>query len=214
MKDLSQNQAIVITTADKGGKVVVLDVDQYSEMCMVHLEDSVYEKVDGVGTGRNRIVLLDRAHKIQQDLFSERFDQMDPCDRLPKLQCQQLTRTLDDLKRKKEISVHERKWLLPSQPYSGTLPKFYGLPKIHKLGPLLIRPIIANCGLYSDPLMLKLKSVLNLLLWGSTSLRNSYELVKLLQGTKFEQSDMLLSFDVKSLFTRVPVEDALKIIEQ
>ncbi len=94
------------------------------------------------------------------------------------------------------------------------MPKFYGLPKIHKLGLLTIRPIISNCGLYSDAVMLKMKSILNLLLWGTTSIANSYQLVGYLKNAKFEEDDVLLSFDVSSLFTRVPAQDTIQIVEE
>ncbi len=94
------------------------------------------------------------------------------------------------------------------------MPRFYGLPKIHKLGELTIRPIITNRGLYSDGVMLKLKQILNMLLWGTTSLRNSYELVNLLCNFQFGDHDKLYSFDVTALFTRVPVPEVLKIVEK
>ncbi len=63
-------------------------------------------------------------------------------------------------------------------------------------------------------LMLKLKAVLNLLVWGNTTLNNCYEFVKLIEGYQFGQEDKLLSFDVKSLFTRVPVQESLDIVEK
>ncbi len=42
---------------------------------------------------------------------------------------------------------------------------------------------------------------------------NSYEFVKLLEGYQFGEHDRLLSFDIESLFTNVPVDDSLLIIE-
>ncbi len=62
--------------------------------------------------------------------------------------------------------------------------------------------------------MLRLKLVLNLLLWGSTSVSNTYEFVKILEAYEFAPQDMLMSFDIQSLFTRVPMEDCLLIVEQ
>ncbi len=54
--------------------------------------------------------------------------------------------------------------------------------------------------------------VLNLLLWGSTAVSKSFEFVQLLEKYKFAEQDRLLSFDVQSLFTRVPIPESLKII--
>ncbi len=121
---------------------------------------------------------------------------------------------LTKLRKSKDIDREERRLLLPAQPYAGTLPRFYGLPKVHKIGPVLLRPIITNCGLYSDQAMLKQKSILNLLLWGKTTVANSYEFVNLLQDYCFGSDDRMLSFDVRSLFTRVPVQETLEIVER
>ncbi len=122
---------------------------------------------------------------------------------------QKLSFLLNDLCKHDHLDRLERKWLLPKQPYSGNLPRFYALPKVHKLGVLQIRLIISCCGNFCDKLMVTLKQVLNLLLWGSTSIANTYDFVKLLQKFEFRKNDLLLSFDVCSLFTRVPVEQTI-----
>ncbi len=57
LADLSRNEGITVTTADKGGKLVVLDSVQYGELCLKHLEDIAYEKVTSFGTGRSTVVL-------------------------------------------------------------------------------------------------------------------------------------------------------------
>ncbi len=59
LKDLGHNESVVITTTDKGGKVVVLDSIQYSEMVLTHLEDPAYERIQEFPFGRDRIVLED-----------------------------------------------------------------------------------------------------------------------------------------------------------
>ncbi len=59
LKQLSQNKDIVITQADKGGKLVVLDQNQYCEMCLMHLEDTACEIVDSFGSGKGKVVLKD-----------------------------------------------------------------------------------------------------------------------------------------------------------
>ncbi len=61
--------------------------------------------------------------------------------------------------------------------------------------------------------MIKLKAILNLLLWGSTSLSNSYEFAQLIQDFHFRPEDTLVSFDVTSLHMRVPIMDTLQIVE-
>ncbi len=44
-KDLRCNEDIFVTSADKGGRTVILRADQYAEMCEVHLNDNAYESV-------------------------------------------------------------------------------------------------------------------------------------------------------------------------
>ncbi len=151
---------------------------------------------------------------VHNELFAEDYLKLDPCDQLLHQQCRQLTVILMDLKRSDDLDPREQKGLLLGQPYSGVMPKFYGLLKVHKIGTLKLRPIISNSGLYLDNVMLKLKSILNLLLWGSMSLANSYELVQLLRDYNFGSQDILLSFDAASLFTPFPVKDPLSIVEQ
>ncbi len=120
---------------------------------------------------------------------------------------------MTDLQWSGDLDQCECKLLLPAQPYSGVMPHFYSLRKIHKIGTLKLRPIISNTGIYSDKTMLKLKSILNLLAWGTTSVANSGEVVKWLQNFEFSPEDRLFSFDVSSLFTRVPIPETLIIVE-
>ncbi len=206
LNDLSRNPNIVVLSSDKGGKLVVLDQCQYAEMCLTHLEDRAYQKVSSFGSGKSQVDLQVR------EFAAESFRYSDPYDKLVLLQCKELSLLLTDLKRHQQISVEERCQLLPHQPYSGQVPKFYGLPKIHKQGQLKIRPIIATSGYHADKLMLKQKNILNLLIWGNTTLTNTYEFVKLIENFQFGQEDKLLSFDVESLFTRVPIKEALEVV--
>ncbi len=61
--------------------------------------------------------------------------------------------------------------------------------------------------------MVHLESILNLLSTGQTSVLHSYELSEILDSFQFSSTDRLVSFDVQALFTRVPVEETLTIVE-
>ncbi len=78
----------------------------------------------------------------------------------------------------------------------------------------MLRPIISTCGFYVDKLVILLKSILNLLLWGRTMVANSHEFVSLLQQCVFGPDDVLYSYDVSSLFTHVPVALTLAIVQR
>ncbi len=60
--------------------------------------------------------------------------------------------------------------------------------------------------------MLHLKAILNCLVEGNRTVTNSYQFMDLIDFFDWEQTDRLLSFDVESLYTRVPVPEALKIV--
>ncbi len=182
-------------------------------MCILHLEDEAYERVTAFGTGKGRVVLDDPVERIHRDLFNDDFVDLDASDCLLRQQTQKLSFILNDLCKNDQIDRNECRWLLPNQPYSGSLPRFYALPKVHKLGTLQIRPIVSCCGNYSDKVMIRMKEILNFLLWGGTSIANSYDFVKVLENFQFSKNDQLLSYDVSSLFTRVPVNQTLQIVE-
>ena len=48
----------------------------------------------------------------------------------------------------------------------------------------------------------------------SSYVKNYSHLVSILKDVQVDQADILVSFEVKSLFTSEPVEDACKIVEE
>ncbi len=157
---------------------------------------------------------MDPRTKRAVPVLNEDFECPDVSDRLLKLQCSRLSNLLSKLSSSKQLLPSDVCRFGPPHPYSGVIPRFYGLPKLHKLGPLKIRPIISNHGLYCGPLMLHLKNILNLVIDFDTSVRHSYEFSSLLDESEFRYSDLLVSFDVTSLFTKVPVRETLEILER
>lgn len=97
---------------------------------------------------------------------------------------------------------------------SSRCPKLYGLPKIHKEGAPL-RPIVSSIG---SPLQ-ELARYLARKLQPHTEKMKSYvknadHLIELLKTETVEPEHLLVSFDVVSLFTNIPVDEALQIIRQ
>ncbi len=213
-KQLNQDQNIVITSADKGGRTVVLLADHYAELCSTHLEDPAYSRVESFGTGRFKVSTIDPITGRDKQVLNDSFQFPDLMDNLMKFQCTRLITLLKKLVAAHDLNAEDLRSLSPQHPYSGVFPRFYGLPKIHKLGRLRIRPIISNWGLYSDGAAKHMKGVLNLLPTYTTSVRHSYQLVEILDNFDFPDSAFLVSFDVQSLFTRVPVKETLKIVER
>ena len=96
---------------------------------------------------------------------------------------------------------------------SGSRPGFfYGLPKIHKPNAPL-RPIISGVGTFCYPIAKFLAKLLLLLTKNDSILKDTFDFVNRLKATTLS-STFMVSFDVSSLFTNVPLQDTIDIILQ
>lgn len=102
------------------------------------------------------------------------------------------------------------KWKL--KVHNPQLPLLYGQPKIHKPGDKM-RPVIAS---YTSPMYKIAQWVVqefnNLKPPPSRSIKNVYEFADLIQEIQLEHDDILVSFDVTSLYPNVPIPEALQLI--
>jgi hypothetical protein len=95
------------------------------------------------------------------------------------------------------------------------VPKFYVIPKLHK-DPVKGRPIVASCGWCTTPLSQwcanKLNDIVTRL---PTVLKDTGDLIARLRTVRLPQgADVLLSTaDVESLYTNIPVEDAMVALD-
>jgi hypothetical protein len=97
-------------------------------------------------------------------------------------------------------------------PYHRKSPHLYGLSKIHKPG-IPLRPIVCSVGSPCYSLAGFLHETLSLLAGKSESfIKNSGHLVQLLKSVNLQSLDNLVSFDVVSIFSNVPVNEALLVI--
>ena len=92
-------------------------------------------------------------------------------------------------------------------------PRIYGLAKIHKQNTPL-RPIVSTIGSPTYQLAKYLTKLLPPHL-GNTEhfIKDSTHFINKIQEIKLNPEDILVSFDVVSLFTKVPLRDTLNIIE-
>ncbi|MCP3683399.1 MAG: hypothetical protein GY861_11980, partial [bacterium] len=194
-------------------KTVVLDTNQYTAMCLDHLGSDAYKLVNSFGTGRN-MVTLRTPTGVVEEFIKEDFQELDPSDKLLKLQCRRLTDMLTGFRKSGAMTAEDRTKTIPSQPFSGNIPQFYGCPKIHKGGTLKIRPIVINVDIYCDKLLMHMKGVLNLVFYSEYAVLNSYDFVERLDGLTVTPKDRLASLDVESLFTKVPVSETLQIVHR
>ena len=89
-------------------------------------------------------------------------------------------------------------------------PKFYGLPKFHKIGTPL-RPIVSSRGSITYGVTKELAHIIKPFVDQSPHhLKNTHHFIQQLQGKKLEPGEVMTSFDMKALFTSVPVQPAYK----
>ena len=88
-------------------------------------------------------------------------------------------------------------------------PKLYGLPKLHKPH-IPMRPIVSFCGSPTYELSKYLTTILQPLTNHSTHrLQSTDDFINAIQTIRIPDNHTLVSFDVKSLFTSIPLQLAL-----
>ncbi len=97
--------------------------------------------------------------------------------------------------------------------HDSRVPRMYGLPKIHKPS-VPLRPIVSAIGSPTYKLAKYLTPVLGKLVGKSECyIKNSVHFVERIRSLKLDPSNLLVSFDVVSLFTNVPVDDTMQIVK-
>ena len=98
--------------------------------------------------------------------------------------------------------------LYPSDPLP---PLFYGLPKVHKPD-VPLRPIVSMVGSVTYDIAKHLAPILAPLVGNSEChVRNSADFVQFARTLSLAEDETMVSFDVKSLFTSVPTDEACDI---
>ena len=99
-------------------------------------------------------------------------------------------------------------------PTSENVPKFYGLPKIHKKNTPL-RPIVSSIGSITYHLAKHLAAILNSVKGkNGHGIKNSEDFVQKIASLEIPTPRKLVSYDVSALFTCIPVDYALQVIKK
>ena len=89
----------------------------------------------------------------------------------------------------------------------------YGLPKLHKDG-IPLRPILASTGSFNYQSAVWLNKILMPLREHDSNIKDTFDFQEKLSDMFNLTSKILASFDVKSLFTNIPVDFTIQIILQ
>jgi predicted GIY-YIG superfamily endonuclease len=94
-------------------------------------------------------------------------------------------------------------------------PRLYGLPKIHKVD-VPIRPVVSSISAPAHNLAFKLNSIYRQLsdFNPKYAINNSVDLADRLKSITVPPNSKLVSFDVQSLFTSIPTQEALSHAEE
>ncbi|XP_065559605.1 uncharacterized protein LOC136026830 [Artemia franciscana] len=111
-------------------------------------------------------------------------------------------KALDNLSLTNRINDKLYQTLLPVRP---VIPRFYGVPKIHKPD-IPLRPIISTVGSATQKLERYLAGILrSITLSSKHTIRNTKEVVDKLNSINIGENTTMCSFDVVSLFTSIPL---------
>ena len=176
-------------------------------------KDIIITKPDkGSGT-----VILNRSDYVTKmlEILSDasKFEHLGPVSTHDKTAKQEkdLMTFLSQLRESRELSEHNFKavWPIGSQ-----RPRLYGLPKTHKQG-IPLRPILSLVGSAQH----KLAKFLNFMLqpvtekYSKFTIKDSFTFAEEIKKTPADDTYMV-SFDVKSLFTNVPLAETINICAQ
>ena len=185
IKKLAKNKAVVILRQDKGRGVVLMDRTKYVQKCLSQLETPNFMKLDA-----------DPTHTFEKNVQT----------------------ALQNIK--KAIGEEEYKKIYPSGSNPG---KFYGTGKMHKLSEdderninnvdkLPLRPIVSNIGTATYNLSKYLAQLLAPLGNSRYTVPSTEEFINRVREMRPQSNRIMISFDVVSLFTNVPLEKTIDII--
>ena len=181
--NLSRKESLALKTLRDNKDIMILPADKGNATVLMKKEDYHQKILD---------VLADDAYRAM------------PCDTTDAI-----SRKTTELIKKSGILEEELRNVRPKAPAP---PRIYGLPKIHKTG-VPLRPIVSAIGAPTYNLAKYLSGVLAPFVGRCEHhVKNSMEFVKTLQDIHVQSTDIMVSLDVVSLFTRVPLIDTLALL--
>jgi len=227
LSTLFQSEMIIknshLTTEDMNSlrMSIVKEVEKESKTKRSTTENHLFQSIKSLKSDKkivilradkgNMTVILDRPEyesKITSMLETGPYEQLleNPTKEIKK-NIDRFCKTLHD---EGKISKDILKYLTQN---NERCPTFYGCPKIHKTGTPL-RPIVDFRNSPSYFLAKLLVPILQSLIKDNPyNVKNSFELKESIKNIKIKRTESLVSFDVVSLFTKVPINMTLEILK-
>lgn len=199
--DIRTTASAIIDLSKQSYKVTSTSKKQIDTIKNLKEKDVVYVKADK----GNKIVILDKndyKERVNNLIINCKYQKVTK-NPLPKM-----IRDSDVLRKRISENFGSRlsRSLIVSNPKLAYL---YALPKIHKSGKQM-RPIVDNintpCYKQAKWLVQEIKKLPPL---KSYSVKNSFEFVQKIKNVKINENEIMISFDVCSLFPSIPVDLAL-----
>ncbi|XP_058941979.2 uncharacterized protein [Pocillopora verrucosa] len=187
IEDLKKRDDIVVTKPDKGSGVVVMDKSEYLRLLS---EASINDTSKFRFVDSERPRTRGRPPKYYHPL----------------------------LQKERELETLIRKILPKSiadalRPKGSRLAHLYGLPKTHK-EQLAVRPILSATNTYNYSLAKWLDDKLKPLSCNQYTMTDTFRFADEVRGFEIKNGKILVSYDVTSLFTNVPLEETIQILAE
>ena len=182
-----ENQALIELKRDK--ERVILTADKGVALVVMKKEDYIKKSEEILNTSTYKKIAEDPTSKEKNKLIS----------------------ILKSIKTEGGLKEEEYRKMYPTGAVS---PKYYGLPKIHKQG-IPLRPIVSSTGTVTYNTSKELANILKPLVGlSSHHVHNTKDFIDHIKEVRLRPEESIISYDVTSLFTSVPIKPVLKIIHQ
>lgn len=174
----------------ENNNIVILEADKGN--VTVAMERTEYEKK--MSTIVNDMMMYKRINKDPTTILQKKNNEL-----VEKLYTTNIISEFEKKRMKTEVAL---------------APRIYGLPKIHKDN-YPLRPICSSIGSPSSELCKYISNILKMLNENSTyNVKNSKDFKEKISSHIIEEDEIMVSFDVVSLFPSIPVDLAIQIIEE
>ena len=187
--NISKEEAKAIQDLKRDQEKIILITDKGMSMTVLDKEDYIKKSEDLLKQTTYRELAADPTNKYKNKLIN-------------------LQKTI-----KSEGGINNKtyKRLYPTGAVS---PKYYGLPKIHKAG-VPLRPIISSRGSATYETAKDLAKIIKPLVGRSPHyVQNNKDFLECIRNIKLQPDECIMSYDVSALFTSIPIDPAIKIIQK